>query len=84
MNPGECKVMYSESTADTKAHYFGHSLVAEMSTLKYLGYQIGRVGRHENDKHLVAQATQLRIKVRAVLPVSRGDAYTYACILGIT
>ena len=40
-----------------------------MNTLKYLGYWIGSTGRHENDKHLVAQATQLRFKVRAVLPV---------------
>ena len=62
MNPGKCKVMYSESAADTKAHYFGHSLIAEVSTLKYLGYWIGRVGSHEDDKYLVARTTQLRFK----------------------
>ena len=70
VNPSKCKVMYNEPAADTKAHYFGHSLIVEVSTLKYLGYWIGRAGRHENDKHLVAQATQLRFNVRAVLPVS--------------
>ena len=69
MNHGKCKVMYSESATSTKTHYFGHSAIAEVSTLKYLGYWLGRTGRHENDKHIVAQATQLRFKIRAVLPV---------------
>ena len=69
VNPGKCKVMYSELATITKAHYFGHSLINEVTTLKYLGYWIGRTGRHENDKHLIAQATQLRFKIRAVLPV---------------
>ena len=55
VNPGKCKVMYSELAAATKAHYFGHSLIAEVTTLKYLGYWLGRTGRHENDKHLIAQ-----------------------------
>ena len=27
VNPGQCKIMYSESAADTKARYFGHSLI---------------------------------------------------------
>ena len=69
VNPGKCKVMYSESAAAKKSHYFGHSLIAEVTTLKYLGYWIGKTGRHENDKHLIAQATQLRFKMRAGLPV---------------
>ena len=34
-----------------------------------MGYWMGSTNRHENDKHLVAQATQLGFKVRAVLPV---------------
>ena len=38
VDPGRCKVMYSESAASTKAHYFGHSIIVEVSTLKYLGY----------------------------------------------
>ena len=67
--PGKCKVMYSESAAASKAHSFGHSLIAEVTTLKYLGYWIGKIDRHANDKHLIAQATQLRFKIRAVLPV---------------
>jgi hypothetical protein len=69
VNPGKCKVMYSKLATTTKAHYFGHSLINEVTKLKYLGYWIGRTGRHENDKHLIAQATQLRFKIRAVLPV---------------
>jgi hypothetical protein len=69
VNPGKCKAIYSESATVSKAHYFGHSLIAEVTTLKYLGYWIGKTGRHENDKHLIAQATQLRFKIRAVLPV---------------
>ena len=52
--------MYSESTVASKVHYFGHRLIAEVTTLKYLGYWIGRTDMHENDKHLIAQATQLR------------------------
>ena len=40
VNPRKCKVMYSESAAAPKAHYFGHSLIAEVTTLKYLGYSL--------------------------------------------
>ena len=69
VNPGKCKVMYSDRATATKAHYFGDSLITEVNTLRYLGYWIGRSGRGENDKHLIAQATQLRFKIRAVLPV---------------
>jgi hypothetical protein len=69
VNPGKCKVMYSDRATSTRAHYFGDSLITEVDTLKYLGYWIGKSGRNENDKHIKAQATQLRFKVRAVLPV---------------
>ena len=69
VNPGKCKVMYSESAAVSKAHYFGHSLIAEVTTLKYLGYWIGSTGRHENDKHLVAQATHTTKHFASKLPV---------------
>ena len=70
-NPGKCKVMYSERTlaADTRTHLFGGNVIAEVQSLKYLGYWIGRAGRAENDKHIIAQATQLRFKIRAVLPI---------------
>ena len=61
--------MYNESVATSKAHYFGHSLIAEVTTLKCLGYWVGKTGRRENDKHLIAQATKLRFEIRAVLPV---------------
>jgi hypothetical protein len=67
--------MYSESAAASKAHYFGHGLIAEVTTLKSRGYRIGKTSRHENDKHLIAQATRLRFKIRAVLPVL-GDMLT--------
>ena len=40
-----------------------------VQSLKYLGYWIGRVGRAENDKHIIAHATQLRFKIRDVLSV---------------
>ena len=83
VNPGKCKVMYNELAATTKAHYFGHSLIAEVTTLKYLGYWIGRTGRHENDKHLIAQAKQLRFKVRAVLPVL-GEMLTLIQLSGVS
>jgi hypothetical protein len=69
VNPGKCKVMYSQGATNTKTHYFGDTHIAEVLSLKYLGYWIGKTGRHENDKHLVAQATQLRFKIRAVLPI---------------
>ena len=36
VNPGKCKVMYSESAVNTKTHYFGHSIIAEVTTLKYI------------------------------------------------
>ena len=69
VNPGKCKVMYSEKAARTQTHFFGHSEISEVESLKYLGYWIGRAGRAENDKHVIAQATHLRFKIRAVLPV---------------
>ena len=53
----------------TQSHFFGDSVIPEVGKLKYLGYWIGKEGRSENDKHLVTQATQLRFKMRAVLPV---------------
>ena len=61
--------MYSENATRTQAHFFGLSEISEVKSLKYLGYWIGRAGRAENDKHIIAQATQLRFKIRAVLPV---------------
>ena len=69
MNPGKCKVMYSGRATRTQSHFFGDSVISEVDTLKYLGYWIGKAGRSENDRHLVAQATQLRFKIRVVLPV---------------
>ena len=71
MNPGKCKVIYSERTleADVRTHSFGDIEIAQVKSLKYLGYWIGRAGRAENDKHIIAQATQLRFKIRAVLPI---------------
>ena len=72
-NPGKCKVMYSEIertlAADTRTHLFAGTVISEVKSLKYLGYWIGRAGRTENDKHIIAQATQLRFKIRAVLPI---------------
>ena len=47
----------------------GGTVIAEVQSLKYLGYWIGRAGRAENDKHIIAQATQLRFKIRSVLPI---------------
>ena len=44
-----------------------------------MGYWIGRAGRYENDKHLIAQATQLRFKIRAVIPVI-GEMLTLICL----
>ena len=61
--------MYSDRALRTQSHFFGDSDIPEVDKLKYLGYWIGKGGRSENDKHLVAQATQLRFKMRAVLPV---------------
>ena len=71
VNPGKCKIMYSERTlaADVRTHRFGDIEIAHVQSLKYLGYWIGRAGRAENDKHIIAQATQLRFKIRAVLPI---------------
>ena len=61
--------MYSEKTLHTHAHYFGDNEISRVQSLKYLGYWIGRAGRAENDKHMIAQATQLRFKLRVVLPI---------------
>ena len=83
VNPGKCKVMYNESATLSKAHYFGHSLIAEVTTLNYLGYWIGKTSRHENDKHLIAQATQLRFKIGAVLPVLE-EMFTLVIISGVS
>ena len=71
VNPGKCKVMYSERAkeADIRTHLFGGTVISHVKSLKYLGYWIGRAGRAENDKHIIAQATQLRFKIRAVLPI---------------
>ena len=71
VNPGKCKVMYSERAkeADIRTHLFGDTVISHVKSLKYLGYWIGRAGRTENDKHIMAQATQLRFKIRAVLPI---------------
>ena len=69
VNLVKCKIMYNESTATSKTDYFGHNLIAEVTILKHLGCWIGRTGSHENDTHLIAQVTQLRFKIRAVLPV---------------
>ena len=52
VNPGKCKVMYSEHAGHTRSHYFGDEVLQEVETLKYLGYWIGRAGRSENDKHI--------------------------------
>ena len=68
-NHGKCKAMYSESATVSKAHYFGHGLIVEVATLKCLGHWIGKTGRHAHDKQLITHATQLRFKIRAVLPV---------------
>ena len=48
--------MYSERTlaADTRTHLFGDTVISEVQSLKYLGYWIGRAGRAENDKHVIA------------------------------
>ena len=71
VNPGKCEVMYSERAkeADIRTHLFGDTVISHVKSLKYLGYWIGRAGRSENDKHIIAQATQLRFKIRAVLPI---------------
>ena len=71
VNAGKCKVMYSEKTLHTHAHYFRDNEISRVQTLKCSGYWIGRAGRAdlENDKHMIAQATQLRYKVSAVLPI---------------
>lgn len=52
VNPGKCKVMYSEQTlaANVRTHMFGDTKISEVKSLKYLGYWIGRAGRAENDK----------------------------------
>ena len=47
VNPGKCKVMYSEDAVNTQAHYFGESVIAEVNSLRYLGYWLGRAGRSE-------------------------------------
>ena len=57
------------SLQQTHARSFGVNEIAEVQSLKYLGYWIRRVGIAENDKHVIAQATQLRFKIRAVLPI---------------
>ena len=72
--------MYSENATRTQAHFFGLSEISEVKSLKYLGYWIGRAGRAENDKHIIAQATQLRFKIRAVLPVL-GEMLTCTLVL---
>ena len=59
------KVLYNH----THARYFGNNEISEVESLKHLGYWIGRPGRAENDKHIIAQATQLGFKIRAVLPI---------------
>ena len=71
VNPGKCKVVYSERTleADVRTHRFGDIEISHVNSLKYLGYWIGRAGIAENDRHIIAQATQLRFKIRAVLPI---------------
>ena len=73
MSPGKCKVMYSERVldADIRTHSFGGTVISQVKSPKYLGYWIGRAGRSENDKHImiVAHATQLRFKIRAVLSI---------------
>ena len=69
--------MYSERAlvADIHTHRFGDIEIAHVKSLKYLGYWIGRAGRAENDKHIIAQATQLRFKIRPVLPIL-GEMFT--------
>ena len=46
VNPGKCKVMYSEQTPveDIRTHMFGGIVIADVKSLKYLGYWIGRAG----------------------------------------
>ena len=64
--------MYSEKTLHAHSHYFGDNEISRVRSLKYLGYWIGRVGRANKNKHVIAQATQLRFKIRgfrAVLPI---------------
>ena len=70
-NPGKCKDIYSERAlaADVRTHRFWDIEIAHVKSLKYLGYWIGRAGRAENDKHIIAQATQPRFKIRVVLPI---------------
>ena len=56
MNPGKCQVMYNERAldADIRTHLFGDTVISQVKSLKYLGYWIGRAGRSENDKHIIA------------------------------
>ena len=54
VKPSKCKVMYSENATQPQAHFFGDSEISEVNTLKYLGYWIGKAGRAENDKHVIA------------------------------
>ena len=79
VNPGKCKVMHSERAkeADIATHLFGDTMISHVKSLKYLGYWIGRAGRTENDKHIIAQATQLRFKIRAASLEHRDNAAHY-------
>ena len=40
VNPGKCKVMYSERTldADIRTHLFGDTVMSQVKSLKYLGH----------------------------------------------
>ena len=44
-------------------------MIAHIKSLRYLGYWIGKAGRAENGKHIIAWATQMRFKIRDVLPI---------------
>ena len=40
VNPGKCKVMYSERALHTHAHFFGDNEISEVQSLKYLGFSL--------------------------------------------
>ena len=60
----------------------GDHVVKAVEYLQYLGYWIGTEGENKNDKHIRAQATQLRFKLKSVR-LKLGEQLALVYILGI-
>jgi hypothetical protein len=69
VNPDKCKLLKNKYCDSMGEGIIGDHIITTVDFLKYLGYWIGAGGKNKNDEVILALATQLRFKVRALREV---------------